>query len=206
MIKKMTKIIINKSFNKIPIRCMWKPPSPNSIGNTLFRLQSNTIQKADMGRFSAVRYSPDVVKENGTALDKHEVTHYSVLDKETGELIALLTSSKNGSYKLSPEKLNGTIIETTDAEWNPIPDPTKGGQYIRFYGTIRVVHKDIVKEYPPGSFYLEKHESKIEYWKEKANLDNHPRERRMTLTEYLQDQQIKTSKENNNIEENNNDN
>ena len=182
-------LIKNKAFSRIEKRFMfngWKPPSLSSLGNKLFRIKGNTVQKADMGRCSAVKYKKgEVVKPDGSPIDAHEENHYSIYDKETGELIALLTSSKNGSFRLSPIKLDGTFIETKDAEWNPIPHPEKGGQFIRFYKTIRVVNNNQITEYAPGTLYLENHERKIRYLQEKENTDSLPREDRKTHEEYF---------------------
>ena len=185
----------SRSFPFIQKRFMfngWKPPSLSSLGNKLFRIKGNTVQKADMGRYSAVKYKPGIVKPDGSPIDKHEETHYNVLDKETGEIIALLTSSKAGGIKLGPVKLDGSYIEHKDAEWNPIPHPEKGGQYLRFLGTIRVVHKDLIKEYPAGTLYLEKHEQRISNALAIENIDNRPRQWRMAQTELIGNQ--KTNK------------
>ena len=181
-------LIKNKAFSRIEKRFMfngWKPPILSSLGNKLFRIKGNTVQKADMGRYSAVKYKPGIVKPDGSPIDKHEETHYNVLDKETGEIIALLTSSKAGGIKLGPVKLDGSYIEHKDAEWNPIPHPEKGGQFIRFYKTIRGVNNNQITEYAPGTLYLENHERKIRYLQEKENTDSLPREDRKTHEEYF---------------------
>src|SRR5690348_366140 len=58
-------------------------------------------------------YEGDVVTSTGQQLPLHEINHYSIVDKETGLAVGVLTSakdSKKGNHYLAPENVSNDIL------------------------------------------------------------------------------------------------
>lgn len=161
-----------------------KLTGPGNWGNKLFRIPQNSYQSNKIfnreypGRYRVKKIAQGVTTYNDQPLEQHEATHFSIFDIENGELIALLTSAKGGDgFKLDDIKMDGSFVAMTDKDGNIVPNPAKGGQWIRFYKNVRVVSNRELssQEFPKGDYYLEKHQNMITTLSIKENIEERPR-------------------------------
>lgn len=194
----------NALTKKIYLNCIKKSFMHRNAINNVTKLTKGqqfciTPRRYYPNKYRVVRVKPLTEDEKQRYnLAMHDTTHFNLQDTQTGKLEAIFTSAKKANkgtpfgnldnVKLDAVKYDGSckyLVDKQkkpilDANGNPIPDPNKGGQYLRVYDSPRIVEADAKHNYVSDNknqSYVDKHEDKIkeEIDKKRALLTSLPK-------------------------------